>query len=322
MELIKNLTKISLDKSLNNNKTCHKTELFIISLKSLIPSEDELKISIDYKRYNREFNLWKYYRESSNETLNNIGKDIDKDIYFNQEDDSIIYRLLPLIFTNTNYNSLYEEVIKNILYTSGNIKNIIENLLLSKLIYLLLNNRNNIVELLKEELINLNQIEFKDKFGKYFRILPEENKKFTIEFEKIKIDGLNILNDKLSFNLKTFEKILKVYNENFEEKNKEKLLEMIILNLDNNIYNETNILYFEELGRYLYNMRKSKINPDSLKIKEYELPDIFSYKKGEWFYHSLLNNCQVIEKTQIDNIIYVKLKTKSGIYNFKKPIVI
>lgn len=320
METTTKITKMILDKSLIDNKTSHKTELFIISLKSLLPSEREVKIYIDYERYKKEFLLWKSYKESTNRVLENIKNNIDKDIYLNEEDDSIIYRILPLVLTNSNYISLQEEVVKNILYTTGNIEDLIENLLISKLVYLLLNNRNNIVELLKEELINLNQIEFKANFKKYFRILPEENKSFSIKFEKTKIDGLNILNDIGSMKLKNFEKIYRIYRDK-EESNKIEILEEVIKNLDGKPYEETNISYFEELGKYLYNMKKSRINPTSLRIEEYKMPDIFKYKKGEWFYHSLLNNCQVVDKICDENHIYVKIRTKSGIYNFKKPII-
>lgn len=318
-ELFKNLIKIILDKSLKNNKITHNTELFIITLKSLFPSSEEVKVYIDYNRYNKEFILWKYYKESSNQVLDNIKRDIDGNIYFNGEDDSIIYRLLPLIFTNTDFDCLRDEVIKNILYTTGNIKNIIENLLISKLLFLILNGYANIKESLTEEIISLNQMEFKERYFKYFRLEPIEDSKYSIEIEKTKIEFINILNNIKSNKIKNFERYYGLYMENID-KNREDILKSICINLDENIYIENNIKYFEELGKYLYNMRKSRIDPKALYISEYTLPNIFDFEKGEIFYHSLLNNCVVMEKESGDNYIYSKIKTKSGIYNFKKSL--
>ena len=312
------LSKIILDKSLRENKVTHRTELFIISLKSLLPSEDEEAVRINYDRYNREFLLWKYYRESSNEVLDNILFRFDESIYWKKHDDSIVYRAIPIVFTNKNYDSLYKEVVKNVLYTTGNLNTIIETILIAKMIYLLLNKYENITELLKEEVINLNQKEFLEDFSNFFRVdLENYDGVFQIDFEKAKILGLNILNGIESPMMKDFSRLYSIYD---EEKEKLLVLESMIKNIDEEDYMETDIEYFNDLGKYLYNIRKSRINPKSLIINDYKMPDVFEYKKGEWFDHSLLNKCQVIDKKVIDDLLYVKLKTKSGIYNFRKPI--
>lgn len=317
MKEIVALAKSVLDKSLEKGDKTHKTELFILSLKSLMPIENHVKVSIDYERYNREFNLWKYYRETSNPTLDNILFQRREDIYWEEKDDSLFYRLMPLVLTNSNFDYLFEEVIKNIAYTTGNFSSIIEYLLIAELYYMLINKYENIIEGLKDRVIALNQVEFFSDYGSYFRFPVENNKKYKIDFEMAKIEALNLLNIGSGSNMIELEGYLKIYKENMELP-REKILESL-LGLEDRYkkYDE----YFYSLGEYLYKLRKSRIDPNKLRIKEYNCPDIFEYEVGEWFDHSLLNRSQVVEKVIKGRFICIRLRTKSGFYNFKKPIV-
>ena len=53
---------------------------------------------------------------------------------------------------------------------------------------------------------------------------------------------------------------------------------------------------YERIALYVLKLRKSRIDPEDLKIKEYILPDVFEFKEGEVFFHSLLNRSKVIKK--------------------------
>lgn len=314
------LIKKVLDKSLVDKKLSHRTELFVLSLKSLLPGEDEEAIKINYDRYDKEFALWKYYRETSNEVLDNILFAFQGEIYWKGLDDSLIYRLMPLIFTNPIYENLYGELVRNIVYTSGNLTSLIENILLAQLFYLVLNKYDGVTEKLKDQVINMEQKRFVEDFGRDFRLpLDSYDGIFQIDFEKAKILGLNVLNGIDSPKMKSLTRVYQTYLRN-QDKASDEILSLLIEDLDDEVYYKTDVGYFNELGSYLYKIRKSRIDPKLLLIEDYSLPDVFGYKKGECFYHSLLNRCEVLDRQLDQDLLYVKLKTKSGIYNFRKPI--
>lgn len=314
------LTKKSLDRSLDKGNYSYKTELFILSLKSLLALENKLELSINYDRYDREFALWKYYRTGSNPALDNILFQFNEESYLGEGDDSIIYRLLPLIFTNTVYENMYEELVKNILYTTGNLDSIVENILISKLIFMLLNSYKDIDHELKEEVMNLRQEDFIDNFGNSFRIdIDGSSDKFKIAFEKTKIRAISILNGIEDIRMKKFSRLYNIYLSN-EDNERGDLLGLLIEGLEEEDFYESEISYFGELGAYLYKMRKSRIDPRLLLIEDYVMPNIFEYEKGECFNHSLLSTCRVVDKEIKNNLLYVRLETKSGVYNFRKPI--
>ncbi|HEY4543077.1 MAG TPA: hypothetical protein VIG40_00395, partial [Tissierellaceae bacterium] len=139
---------------------------------------------------------------------------------------------------------------------------------------------------------------------------------YTIDFEKNRILVLNALN-----NIKT-EDYLPIY----EIINMDKInLDIEQLSNEGYIYiSSMNNLESVELNRFYYQMidyverlRSSRIDPESLKIKEYILPNVFMFNEREEFYHSLLNNCKVIKKETRDNTLISTIQTKTGKYVFK-----
>lgn len=298
--------------------TSHITDLIIITIKSLLPSEDYVRVNIDYKRYSEEIKLWKYYRHGENSSLMNILKDLDPNIYWADKDDTIYYRIIPIILANKDYSAVKDEVIKNVLYTNGNIEILIETLVLSKLFYLLISKEEDIIIKLKEEVINLSQTEFLDNYKDSFRISVEEYRgNYKVEFEQNKIFALNTLNRIYSQKFKVLEDCIEVYTnqeagtmalgkiaESFKDTNYSKKID-----LDS---------YYKELGIYIYKLRKGRINPEVLKIDKYYLPDIFQLELGQTFYHSLLSKSKIIRKEKIGSRIIVEIESKSGIYRFTK----
>ena len=55
-----------------NNRPSHITDLMVLTIKSLIPSENNVKVYIDYKRFSEEIKLWKYYKHGENNSILNI----------------------------------------------------------------------------------------------------------------------------------------------------------------------------------------------------------------------------------------------------------
>ena len=300
-----------------NGDRSYITDMTIISIKSLMPSREYVGVNIDYNRYNEEIKLWKDYRNGDNPSLINLFQGLEPDIYWKSVDNSIYSRTIPIVLANENFDNIRREIIKNLLFTTGNIESLIETILLSKIIFLLINNRENIIEELKEEIINFSQLEFEMEYGKYYKVPIEKySGNYAVSFEQKKIFALNILNNCSSPGFETLRDSLNVLFANGNGKST--IGKSIKVFLENNLGEISIGQYYRELADYLYRLRKGKISPEALEIKEYYLPDIFQFKEGEVFYHSLLNKSMVIKRQEIGNNIIIDLETKSGLYRFKK----
>ena len=293
----------------------HITDLILVNIKSLLPSVDYTRLSIDYRRYTEELKLWKYYRHGENRALINILEGLEPHIYWKEKDDTVYPRIMPIILANTDYSNIKEEVIKNILFTTGNIETLIEGLLLSRLLYMNLLNNHNIIDKLKEEVINFKQDEFLNKYKKDYRLpIDQYQENYKVEFERNKIFALNTLNLAYSNKFKTLEDCIKLMVS--EEEAKTIIGQSLKSFGENKTYPDNS--YYYSLANYIYLLRSKKINRESLKIEKYILPDVFSFQEGDEFYHSLLNSARVIKKKKVNKEMVVHLRVKSGNYIFKK----
>ena len=263
-----------------NGDRSYITDLTIISIKSLIPSKEYVKVNIDYNRYNEEIKLWKYYRNGDNPSLLNLFQNIDSKIYWEEKDDSVYSRTLPIVVVNRDFNDIREEIIKNLLFTTGNIETLIETILISKMIFLLINDSKNIVEQLKEEIINFSQVEFERNYAKYYRISTSEYRKnYTIDFEQKKIFALNLLNSSTSPGFNILKDCLDVlFLNGIGRTTMGKCIKVFLDNDTKEIPIEN---YYKKLISYLLNLRNGKIAPEALEIEKYYLPDIFQFNEGE-----------------------------------------
>ena len=294
------------------------TETTIITIKSLLPSEDEVATRIDYDRYKKEMKLWYYYRNGDNEVLLNALDKPREDIYFQGIDDSVFIRISPIVLSNNNWNVIKEEVLKNILYTTGNIATLLEGLLLSKILYLTYNKRENILVEIKDEIINLSQTNFLESYKDNFRInINEYPGNYHVDFEKNRIEIINVLNGIESKHFKTLYESLKVINNNIKSEYNPFTIGLYSLINDIDPLTKGNLSVFQNFSNYIYKLNKGRIDPKLLYIDKYSLPDVFSFNVGDVFYHSLLNNCKVINKEESNDRLIVYVDTKSGIYKFK-----
>ncbi|WP_077367208.1 hypothetical protein [Anaerosalibacter sp. Marseille-P3206] len=294
-------------------------EITVLTIKSLLPSEEEVATRIDYERYKKEMQLWYYYRSGDNEVLLNSFNKPKSDIYFLEKDDSAFIRISPIVFSNNKWDIVREEVLKNILYTTANIETILEGLLLSKILFLTFKNNTNILNEVKEEIINLSQTNFLDLYNDFFRLsINDYPCNFHIDFERKRIEIINILNGLKTNHFKTLAEFLEVVNENI--KSEYSPFTIGLYSLKNNIECEKkeNISIYENFSEYIYKLNKGRIDPKLLYIDKYIEPDIFSFNVGDVFYHSLLNKCKVIKKETINDKQIIYINTKSGIYKFKK----
>lgn len=308
------------------NQYSYIVEILILTIKSLSPSSDEVRSVIDYKRFQEELKLWKDYKHGGNSSLLNFN-DTNSEIYWEKNDNSVYSRIFPIILSNNYYEYIKDEVIKNILFTTGNIKIFLEGVILSKILYILINEKkdyDNLILDVKEEIINLSQ---KDIIGNYNNCFKVDIKtypgNFKLDFERKRIDVINLLND---IKVKDYDLLQNIFNilrgdiKNIEDVKPNFLSYALWGFLYNNI-EETSLKdceFIENLCGYLYKLRKGRISPETLKIDKYILPDIFKFNIGDEFYHSLLNKCIVIKKNENENNIKSIVQTKSGNYEFIK----
>lgn len=299
-----------------NDGPSHITDLMVLTIKSLIPSEEHVKVYIDYKRFGEELKLWKYYRHGENKSILNILGDGDSSIYWREEDDTAYLRLMPIVLVNKEYSYAREEIIKNLLFTTGKLETLIEGIILSKLLYLLINEEKRLIEKLKEDLINFSQIDFMQKYTDYIRApLNTYPGNFTVSFEQYRIEALNVLNFSYS---RRFNTLIDCLESIVSDKPANTLFGKSIAPLirDMEIRRCIKDYFYEELCIYVYNLRKGRINPKALKIEDYRLPDVFQFNVGDEFYHSLLNYTKVIKKERVKDKTMIVLSTKSGLYRF------
>ena len=309
-ELVLNIFK---EDKLSNERNTIFSQLALITIKSLMPNKVEKANRVDYSRFGKELELLKYYKV---ENENNKLKDINEQEYSNNKDKTVYARILPIIVANKDYEVIEEEVVKNILYTSGDVETLLETLVASKFLSMIVEENNNLLDDLRQYIINLSQVEFLDKYGEYYlHGNPEEDPKYKIKFEKSKIDMISILHGKGTGKYGVLVDLVSVINGGKADSKTGHIVENAVngQNIDCEIDGN-----YKRMALYVVNLREGKIDPKDLKIEEYKLPDIFSFEEGETFFHSLLSNSKVIKKETKNDSLISLIQTKSGMYLFKK----
>lgn len=297
----------------NGRNTCI-SQLSILTIKSLLPLEEEVGNEIDYKRFGQELKLWKEYCIGDDKSLLSTLKESNNDNYFNYYDETFYTRLMPIVIANNDFAVCEEEVIKNILYFSGDISNLLEWTLIGLGIYLLINKEEDIIGNLKEYIINFSQIAFLDKYKEYFPIGMDMPVDLKISFEKERIVLLNILNGIKSNKYPYIQDLLSIV----DGKDPTTPIGRIVYESSTDTNMDKVDTFYMSMSNYLLKLRKGRINLENLELKEYILPDVFSFKEGEVFFHSLLNHSKVLKKEVKHGVLTSLITTKSGNYLFKR----
>ncbi|WP_425449165.1 hypothetical protein [Dethiothermospora halolimnae] len=319
--------KLCSDIEDNIYKWSYITQTMIMTIKSLKPLKDKIGNSIDYRRFKEELDLWYYYKNGYNGSLINIIDNNDLN-YFNDIDDSIYTRILPIILSNTNWDIIKDEVIKNVLYTTGNIETLLEAILLSKAIYLIMEGKErdyeDIIKEIKEDVINLSQIDFNNRYGNCYRInIAKYRGNYSIDFERKKISLLNLLNGIHQQNyFPTLKETLNIMKGNKKESEYKNLFIIGLTGLceNNSDYEFNGKLFINSLCKYIYKLRKGRIDPQNLRIEVGSSSDVFKFKESDSFKHPLLNDCLVLKRFKSQEHIITYIKTKTGTYRFIKNI--
>ena len=281
-------------------------DLIIINTKCLIDDKIQRYVYIDNNRLKDELRYYNFYGTKP-------------------DYDDILNILLPLILANTNIQKSEDEVIsliqKYIKYFKKEehlFEYIIGALMYNALIHYILEDKNieygQLLQLLKEKIIG-------------FSI--ELEKLNMIKFQMARINAIQLIDNYIDLKIDNYEdgKIIKnllnaIYDVYIEEKDvsnigvfsiKKSILS--ILGEEANL-NTDNIDFLEQMSHYIIKLRKYVINKKTYNLNS-DPRNLIKYNEGEVVSDAILNKINIVSKELEDNILHLKVKSKSGEYNFK-----
>lgn len=256
-------------------------QLFLITVKCLIPYDDKIGCLFDKDRYKKEIELFSSYMNGNDETIDYWLRNKEAS---NLDDNLLEYKIIPLALSNTVWENLTDELIKVVLFYTINKNAILNALLISSAVFDFMTGSDidSIEAAARERLINFSVKEF------LIKNQTNADKNYIIDFEKerIKMIAKPILFDN------NFINGFKVLNYIFE-KSPEHLTE-----------NNSDII--DSFSVYLYKLRKGLISPEKLIIPD-KIPEIKECLKYSTFSHPLLGRCKVIKRTEKEAIVRNKL---------------
>ena len=302
-----NLIRNSYLNSFNiDDKSKGLEHLIIINTKCLIDDKIQRYVYIDNNRLKDELRYYNFYGT--------------KPSY-----DDILNILLPLILANVNIQKSEDEVVnltqKYVKYFKKE-DNLFEYILgaviYNALIHYLLENKNieygDLLQLLKEKIIG-------------FSI--ELEKLNMIKFQMARINAIQLIDNYIYLKVEDYQdgKIIRnllnvIYDIYIEERNvnntgvlsiKKSILS--ILGEESNL-NMDNIDFLEQMSHYITKIRKYAINKKTYNLNS-DPRNLIKYNEGDIVSDAILNKINIVSKELYDNILHIKVKSKSGEYNFK-----
>ncbi|MCC0695671.1 hypothetical protein [Clostridioides sp. ES-S-0048-02] len=294
--------------SFNNGSKTLK-DLIIINTKSLIDDKTQRCVYIDEKRLKDELIYFRFY-----------GEKIDNVNFLNI--------LLPLILSNTNIQKSEDEVVKLIKkYVSYFRKEeFLFDYLLSSVAY------NSVMH----NLINNSKIEYVELLqnikDKIIDFSIELDKSDIVKFQMARIGTIQLIDKYIDLKYEDYdeESILSsvlniLYDIYIEDRNVEnegiKSMKKSILSIlgEETELNEDNIDFILSMSEYVVKLRKYKIGV-KMYNKKIDPRSLISLEEGDTTIDPIFNQITVMSKTFSDNILSIKIHSKSGIYilKFKK----
>ena len=218
-------------------------QLFLITVKCLIPYDDKIGCLFDKDRYKKEIELFASYMNANDELIDYWLQNKEAS---NLEDNLLEYKIIPLALSNTVWENLTDELLKVVLFYTINKNTILNALLISSAVFdfMIGSDIESIEEAAKERLINFSVKEFLSKN----QINADKNYIIGFEKERIKMIAKPILFDN------NFVNRLKVLNYIFEKSPE--------------YFTENNSDIINSFSVYLYKLRKGLISPEKLKIPD------------------------------------------------------
>ena len=302
-----NLIRNSYLNSFNiDDKSKGLEHLIIINTKCLVDDKIQRYVYIDNNRLKDELRYYNFYGT--------------KPSY-----DDILNILLPLILSNTNIQKCEDEVVSLIQKYVKYLKkedNLFEYILgaviYNALMHYLLENKNieynDLLQLLKEKIIG-------------FSI--ELEKLNMIKFQMARINAIQLIDNYIYLKVEDYQdgKIIRnllnvIYDIYIEERNvnntgvlsiKKSILS--ILGEESNL-NMDNIDFLEQMSHYITKIRKYAINKKTYNLNS-DPRNLIKYNEGDIVSDAILNKISIVSKELHNNILHIKVKSKSGEYNFK-----
>lgn len=281
-------------------------DMLIVITKSLVDDAKQRCVKIDDNRLRDELIYYKFYGEKINDL-------------------NIINILLPIIISNTNIQRSEDELLKTIKnYTLYNKKEeylseyILGSLIYNTLIHSIIDNKN---------------IEYNDLMQniktRIIEFVPNLEKSKVIKFEMCRIKtiqaidkNIDLYKNEYSDNdiiLNLLNVIYDVYIEDREvdidgvNSMKKSILSILDFELNTNI---DNIDFIKSMSEYIIKLRKYKINKKAYSIKS-DPRYLIGLEVGDTKQDPILNNIKVISKNFVNNVLKIKVISKSGNYDFK-----
>jgi hypothetical protein len=290
-------------------------QLFLITVKCLIPYENNIGCLFDKERYEKEIELFAHYMNGNDETIDYWLKNKKPS---NMNDELLQFKIIPIVLSNTVWENLIDEALKAVTFYTLNKNTILNALLISSVIYEFMNNAE--IESIKgasrERLINFSIKEFCAKNE------IETDKNYIIDFEKERIKMIampmlfgdnDINNCKVLYYI--FENKAAADNLNVSDKAIEAPTDNELVSSSNNsskYSTDNNSDILNSFSIYLYKLRKGSINPEKLTISD-KIPDIKECLKYPEFSHPLLGRCKVIQRTENEALV----RSKSGLMRIR-----
>ena len=281
-------------------------DLIIINTKCLVDDKIQRYVYIDNNRLKDELRYYNFYGT--------------KPSY-----DDILNILLPLILANVNIQKSEDEVVnltqKYVKYFKKE-DNLFEYILgaviYNALIHYLLENKNieygDLLQLLKEKIIG-------------FSI--ELEKLNMIKFQMARINAIQLIDNYIDLKIDEYEdsKIIKnllnvLYDIYIQERSVNNLGTLSIIKSILSILGEEanlnidNIDFLEQMSNYIIKIRKYAINKKTYNLNS-DPRNLIKYNEGDIVSDAILNKINIVSKELHDNILHIKVKSKSGEYNFK-----
>ena len=175
------------------------------------------------------------------------------------------------------------------------------------------------------------------EYNDLLQLLKEKIIGFSIELEKLnmikfqmaRINAIQLIDNYIDLKVEDYQdgKIIRnllnvIYDIYIEERNvnntgvlsiKKSILS--ILGEESNL-NMDNIDFLEQMSHYITKIRKYAINKKTYNLNS-DPRNLIKYNEGDIVSDAILNKINIVSKELHDNILHIKVKSKSGEYNFK-----
>lgn len=281
-------------------------DLIIINTKCLVDDKIQRYVYIDNNRLKDELRYYNFYgtKPSYDDILNILLPLILANVNIQKSEDEVVNLTQKYVKYFKKEDNLYEYILGSVIYNA--------------LIHYLLENKNieygDLLQLLKEKIIG-------------FSI--ELEKLNMIKFQMARINAIQLIDNYIDLKIDEYEdsKIIKnllnvLYDIYIQERSVNNLgtlsIKKSILSIlgEEANLNIDNIDFLEQMSNYIIKIRKYAINKKTYNLNS-DPRNLIKYNEGDIVSDAILNKIQINSKELQDNILHMKVKSKSGEYNFK-----